>query len=406
MGSKLLKGVVLTIKPSAEQAAFLKIVLGAQRWIWNRFLENNRIMHRFTGHFVFYEEMCKFLPALKRQERWLADIPSQTLQQTLKRLGKAIRDCFRSGFGFPKFKEYWNDDSATFPQGFKIEGGSIFLPKVGWMRLRCRKPIDPSRIRNVTVSYDKVKKRWKASACVEIREEPLPRTGKAIGLDMGSVRLFTDSDGNFAEALRFLPGFREKAARIAKFQRQLSDIEGKIRKDRFRGTGSAGWLSHLREKKRRDLARAHRKLADFCRDILHKLSRRLVEGYDLIAVEDLKLKNMTRSAKGTIEDPGRNVAQKSGLNRNLLSNRISTFLAMLEHKCSRCGKILVRVDPRLTSRTCSACGCESKDNRPDQARFCCRKCGNGMNADHNAAINMLSRGMSVAAGSGAWIASL
>ena len=127
-------------------------------------------------------------------------------------------------------------------------------------------------------------------------------------------------------------------------------------------------------------------------DFLHKTSTMIGETQAIVYVEDLKIRNMTRSARGTRETPGRNVRQKSGLNRSLLSQGWGTFLSLLEYKLVRRGGRLVRVDPRNTSRACFVCGHVSKENRPDQATFQCVSCGYKDHADVNAAWNILRAG--------------
>ncbi|MCL4485141.1 MAG: transposase, partial [Nitrospirae bacterium] len=148
---------------------------------------------------------------------------------------------------------------------------------------------------------------------------------------------------------------------------------------------------NFRKQKRR-VARAHERVANMRLDFLHKTSTAIGETQAIVYVEDLKIRNMTRSARGTRETPGRNVRQKAGLNRSLLSQGWGTFLSLLEYKLSRNGGRLVRVDPRNTSRTCFVCGHVSAENRPDQATFRCVSCGYKDHADVNAARNILRAG--------------
>jgi putative transposase len=128
------------------------------------------------------------------------------------------------------------------------------------------------------------------------------------------------------------------------------------------------------------------------RDFLQKTSTAMSETQAVVYIEDLKIRNMTRSARGTKDAPGKNVRQKSGLNRSILSQGWGTFLSLLESKLARRGGRLVRVDPRNTSRTCAACGHVSPENRPDQATFRCVVCDHADHADVNAAKNILRAG--------------
>ena len=140
------------------------------------------------------------------------------------------------------------------------------------------------------------------------------------------------------------------------------------------------------------VARAHERVANMRLDFLHKVSTAIGETQAVVVVEDLKIRNMTKSARGTKESPGRKVRQKAGLNRSLLSRGWGTFLSLLAYKLERRGGRLVRVDPKNTSRTCFFCGHVSVENRPDQTTFRCVSCGHADHADANAAKNILRAG--------------
>ena len=140
------------------------------------------------------------------------------------------------------------------------------------------------------------------------------------------------------------------------------------------------------------VARAHERVSDMRLDFLHKASTTIGETQAVVYVEDLTIRTMTGSARGTAENPGRKVRQKAGLNRSLLSQGWGTFLSLLDYKLARRGGRLVRVDPRNTSRTCFVCGHVSAENRPDQATFRCVSCGHADHADVNAAKNILRVG--------------
>ena len=141
------------------------------------------------------------------------------------------------------------------------------------------------------------------------------------------------------------------------------------------------------------LGKFHRQLVNKRRDFHHKFSTMLVKRHDLIVVEDLKTSNMTRSSKGTLKNPGKMVKQKSGLNRSILSQGWYSFIQMLNYKCDWYGKTLIKVNPKFTSQICSSCGYKRKTNRKSQSEFVCGKCNMEMNADVNAARNILNRGL-------------
>jgi IS605 OrfB family transposase len=140
------------------------------------------------------------------------------------------------------------------------------------------------------------------------------------------------------------------------------------------------------------VAKLRRHLANRRRDAAHKLSTRLATTHTSIAIEDLKLKEMTASAAGTTVAPGRNVRAKSRLNRGMLAQGHADFHRMLAYKCERSGALLVTVDPAYTSQTCSQCGHCAPENRKNQAVFLCVACGSELNADRNAALNILAAG--------------
>ncbi|MEV5744444.1 transposase [Microbispora rosea] len=143
------------------------------------------------------------------------------------------------------------------------------------------------------------------------------------------------------------------------------------------------------------VAALHAKVRRQRLDDAHKATLALVRAYDVIAHEDLRIAGMTRSASGTIEAPGRNVAQKSGLNRSILDAGWGVFLTILAHKAESAGRELITVDPRNTSRTCAQCGHRAADNRLTQAEFPCASCGHAAHADVNAAKNILRAGLAL-----------
>ena len=224
--------------------------------------------------------------------------------------------------------------------------------------------------------------RWAVSIQTE-RDvpEPILRTSPEVGADLGVVSFATLSDATRLHPEDPLVRAMERAEdRLRWEQRKLSR---KYRK---------GPKSRNFKKQKLRVARAHETLANMRRDFLHKTSTAMSETQAIVFVEDLRIRAMTRSAKGTREAPGRNVRQKSGLNRSLLSQGWGTFLSLLEDKLARRGGRLVRVDPRNTSRTCSACSHVSPDNRKTQEAFVCVACGHAENADLNAAKNILRAG--------------
>jgi putative transposase len=205
-------------------------------------------------------------------------------------------------------------------------------------------------------------------------EQPKPKGG-AVGIDVGIARFATLSDGTFYAPLN---SFKRHEARLRKAQQALS------RKVKF----SNNW-----KKAKARLQRIYARIANARRDFLHKVSTAISKNHAMVCIEDLQVRNMSKSAAGTADAPGKNVRTKSALNKAILDQGWYEFRCMLEYKLAWKGGRLIVVPPQNTSRTCPCCGHVSADNRPTQARFKCVECGYENHADVVGAINILSRGM-------------
>ena len=216
--------------------------------------------------------------------------------------------------------------------------------------------------------------RFYVSLQTEFEYTPPTHQGGEIGIDMGIVRFATLSNGEYFEPLN---AFKTYKGKLAKLQRQLKN------KVKF----SKNW-----QKLQAKIAKLHHKIANCRKDYLHKISTEICKNHARIYVEDLQVANMSKSAKGTIEQPGQNVAQKSGLNRAILDQAWGEFRRQLEYKSAWRGGLVVAVPPHNTSRTCPCCGHTDQANRQTQADFKCVNCGYTENADVVGAINILERG--------------
>ena len=260
-------------------------------------------------------------------------------------------------------------------QGFKIDEGrrQIYLPSIGWVKYK-RSRFIQGKAKNVTVSRQA--DGWHVSIQTEYEMEPPKHAGDSVGIDMGCVRFCTLSDGTFFEPCGAL---KKALKKLARMQRRLARMQ-KFGKN---------W-----RKQKAAIARLHQHIANVRRDFIEKVSLNICKNHAEIFREDLKIKNMTASAKGTVEEPGSRVAQKSGLNRSILDQGWRIFFSKLDWKALRLGGHVHTVPPQNTSRTCPICGCVSKDNRKTQALFKCVSCGHQGNADVVAAINIKERGRS------------
>ena len=313
-----------------------------------------------------FAELCKSLTGWKKDEEtvWLAGAQSQTLQQKLKFLDQALKEAFdkKNPKRFPRFKKKGKDtDSFRYPQGFKLDENRVFLPKIGWVRFIKSREIEGTP-RNITVSrrgdhwYVSIQTEWEIP-------EPSHPSDSAVGIDLGIARFATMSDGSF---LKPLNSFKKLEKKLANEQRKLA------RKVKY----SANW-----QKQKKKITRLHIRIADTRNDYLHKSSTTISKNHAIVYVEDLKIRNMSRSAVGTTEVPGKNIRAKSGLNRSILDQGWFEFRRQLEYKLAWSGGWLVKVPPQNTSRTCPDCGCIAKENRKTQAQFRCVECGFEEHAD-------------------------
>ena len=299
------------------------------------------------------------------------------MQQSLKNLERALKDAFnkKSPKKFPQFKKKGQRDSFRYPQGIKVNENRIFLPKVGWVGFFKSRDIEGT-IKNATVS--KRGEHWFVSIQTEIEaEKPVHPSKTAIGVDLGVKQFATLSDGRVYEAKN---SFKKRQTRLAKLQQGLSKKK----------KGSSNF-----KKLKKRINKLHTKIANIRQDYLHQVSTHISKNHALVVLEDLKVANMSKSASGTLEHPGKMVAAKSGLNRSILDQGWHSFKSMLGYKLDRFGGELLLVDPRYTSQKCSSCGHTEKNNRLSQARFACVECGFRENADINAAKNVLAAGHAV-----------
>jgi putative transposase len=350
---------------------------GCKRVVYNKALELQAANHAAGNKFIRYESMAKNLGAWRSDEAalWLREAPYHTLQQGLKDMEKAFKNFFEGRTDYPVHKKKGRHDSFRYPDPKQIEldqaNSRIKLPKLGWLRYRNSREV-PGTVRNVTVSNRNGK--WFVSIQTEREVEQPVAQGEDVGIDMGVTRFATFSDGTVVPSLGL---YKRYAPDLRKAQQALS------RKKKF----SNNW-----KKAKAKVQRIHVRIANARRDYLHKTSTSISKNHAMVVVEDLQVSNMSRSAAGTIEQPGRKVKQKSGLNRSILDQGWAEFRRQLEYKVLWQGGLFLAVPAMNTSRTCPQCGHVSKDNRKSQAVFACVKCGYSENADLVAAINILRAG--------------
>ncbi|MEA4200930.1 transposase, partial [Klebsiella pneumoniae] len=306
-------------------------------------------------------------------------------QQKLKDLHGAWKRCFDKKLAAkaPVFKRKNNGNDSVrfvnFDKYCQLEYRRVKLPSgLGWVTFRQSRAV-VGKIKYATVSQHAGG--WYISFQVEMEvEQPAHPSTSAVGLDAGISKLVTLSDGTVFEPVN---SFKQNQSRLARLQRQLA------RKVKF----SANW-----KKQKARISRLHSHIANIRRDYLHKVTTTVSKNHAMIVIEDLKVSNMSKSAAGTVDEPGRNVAAKSGLNRAILDQGWYEMRRQLEYKQRWRGGEVLAVNPAYTSQKCARCGHTVKENRQSQAVFVCVACGYEANADINGAQNILAAGHAVLSG--------
>jgi putative transposase len=371
------------LNPTPTQEQMLLEHCAHARYVWNLAVEQREWWQpgrRPPG----YAEQCRQLSEARAAFPWLAEGSVVVQQQALrdfhaahaswsaglrqwrKRYAKVPPQQRPAPPGQPGFRKRGRDEGfrivATGPQEVRRlnrRWAQVLVPKLGWVRFRWSRPVPAAKSYRVT--RDRAG-RWHVAFAAVPTPVPGPATGEVVGIDRGVTVTLALSDGRTYQA----PADRD----VKRLQRRLARAK--------RG-------SNRRAKAKARLARLRARNADARRDWAEKASTEIARGYDLIRVEDLDVRGMTRSARGTGERPGRHVGQKAGLNGSILRSGWGVFATRLEQKAR--GRV-EKVNPAYTSQRCSRCGTVDREARESQAVFRCRSCGYRANADHNAARNI------------------
>ncbi|WP_328990966.1 transposase [Kribbella sp. NBC_01245] len=357
--------------PTPVQEIVLLGHCGHARYVWNLGLEQRLMWRPGRPPTPGYVVQAAQLTEARAAEPWLA-AGSQTVQQ------QALRDldqAWRNFWGGTHHKPTWR--RAGQHEGFRIVGpqaqrvqrlnrkwGRVLVPKAGWIRFRWSRRVPDSKSYRIT--RDRVG-RWHIAFTAIPDPIPAPGTGEVVGVDRGVAVSAALSTGE----LLVCPGLRvTEQARLKRLQRRLA----RCRRE-----------SKRRARLKLAIARLKARERDRRKNWVEKISTDLARRFDIIRVEDLKIGNMTRSARGTVEEPGRNVRAKAGLNRGVLAQGWGLLVTRLEQKAP--GRV-ERVSPVYTSQTCAECGHCVSENRESQAVFRCVACGHRAHADVNAARNI------------------
>jgi putative transposase len=357
--------------PSPAQEAVLRDHCAQARYVWNLAVEQQSWWRPGRTSAPGYLEQCRQLTAARAAHDWLRADSQMVQQQALRDFSQAMVNFFAGTHGRPSWRKAGRDE------GFRIVAvkpghvrrlsrrtGAVWVPKAGWVRFRWSRAVPKSRSYRVTRDQAG---RWHIAFAAIPEPIPGPGMGSTVGIDRGVAISAAMSTGEMLTVTRLSP------AR----QRRLRHLQRKLAR--------AGHGSGRRARVKLAVARLKAHETDVRKDWAEQTSTDLARRFDVIRVENLKICKMTRSAKGTVGAPGRNVRQKAGLNREILRSGWGLLVERLEHKAP--GRV-EKVNPAFTSQRCSACGHVAAESRKSQALFACVACRFTISADINAAKNI------------------
>ena len=339
------------------------------RFVWNLCVEQDSWWRPGRRSAPGWIEQCRQLTEARAEFGWLRDGSRVVQQQAVRDFAQAMKKYFGGTNRRPTWRK------AGRSEGFRVEGnwsvrrisrkvGEVGIPKIGWVRFRWSRAVPGAKSYRVTLDCSG---RWHVAFTATPKPVAPPATGDVVGVDRGVAVSAALSTGELLNC----PGLRAaERTRLLRLQRKLARAR--------RG-------SSRRSQVKLAIAKLKAREADRRKDWAEKLSTDLARRFDVIRVEDLNVRGMTRSARGTAEQPGRHIRQKAGMNRSILVNGWGLLVRRLEDKAP--GRV-EKINPAFTSQRCSACGHVDGRSRESQADFRCTACGFACNADVNAAKNI------------------
>ncbi len=373
-------GYEFRLRPDGEQVTLAQKSAGCRRFVYNLGLDQIELeRERSDPRRITAEGQMLELKDLKAEPEtaWLAEVPHHVLVQALRDLHVAMRRFFDGTSKFPRHKKKGRGDAFRFPDAkqFWWNDHAIWLPKFGWVRWDKHRDVVGTPT-SATVKL--VAGRWYVVIQCELPEEAIAPAGSSTypetAIDLNALDTIVMSDGTVIRLPRV--SGKEWAALAAPQKRLARQAKG----------------SANRRKTKDRIARLYAHWRRRRMDAIQKATTTLAKNHGLVIVEDLRVANMTASARGTVAEPGRNVRQKAGLNRTWLDVAPGTILRVLGYKMVRWGGEMRAVNPAHTSQDCSVCKHRHPDNRKDD-RFLCLSCGHADSAHVNAARNIHARGM-------------
>ena len=363
------KAFKFCLRPTKAQEEKFAQFAGATRWIYNRGLAERKNLWDKEQRSITLYEQNNALVAMKKEHTWLADVHSQALQQSLNDLDRAYTNFFRrlknkETPGYPRFKCKGEHDAFRYPQGMKVEGKHVWLPKIGWVKFRKSREIN-GVIKQTTIV--KEGNRWYISfSCLCEQPDLAIAYNDCIGIDMGIEHLATVATDQGIEEYghpRFLQRTLEKLVYLS---RALSKKKPK---------------SKNRLKAKQKLSQLYTSIRNQRQDYLHKLSTQLVKSHDVIVVESLKIQKLLMEAPRKLA-------------RSISDAGWRSFLHMLKYKCEQSWKKLIEA-PEYFPSTKRCSHCHKRNEIPLSMREYTCSCGLKLHRDHNAALNLKAVGMSV-----------
>lgn len=375
------KGIRVRLYPTEEQETLINKTIGCCRFVHNQTLANCKQSYEQTQHFPSQSERSANIVKMKESQPFLKEVDSTALQQSVRDLNFALNNFFRNRnhFGFPKFKSKHNlkQSYRTPYNGGKanvLDNKHLKLPKLGRVKTKRFDMPDVYKIFNVTVERTNTGKYY-ASICIETEAQPLLKTGKQVGFDLGLIDLLIGSNGTRYERPKFSYAFKDK---IAKEQHKLSKMRTKLERVNVNLDECKNY-----QKQKHKVAKLYEHIANCAKDFNHKLSIELVRNYDFIAMENLNVEGMKQNHK---------------LAYSIADVRWSQLLNFIQYKCLWYGKEFRQVDRfYASSKICSCCGTVHKDivNSLSVREWTCPDCGTHHDRDVNAARNILIKALSV-----------
>ena len=375
------------LRPKQKDVQILEQTLRLHCELYNAALQERRDAWLISKVSINYGMQSAQLKDIRAGREDLSDLSFSSCQQTLRRLDRSFQAFYRrarSGQtpGFPRFKPQQRFNTIQYSKvgdgcAYNSETGRVYLKETGWLRVHQHRQIRGD-IKTVSIKREGLS--WFVIVqCDNVPVQALPVTGQAGGIDLGLRKLITTSDGDQYANPRH---FRNEQERLAAAQQQVGRLKP--------GSG--------RQQKARNRVRSiHARIARTRQDQHHKLALDLLRRYDVVIAEELKTKNMSRSAAGSIEKPGKNVAAKRGLNKSILDAGWASFVSILTAKAESAGREIILINPAYTSQTCSKCKRVCKENRPVVNKFQCVSCGHLQDPDWNAAVNIKRAGLALQA---------